>query len=72
MELFKLDPSQVTSYEEQGFHLRAPIQQVVFSILFGPEDQPSLELTWSQLRGCVQFILEPITGRRERVRNSTF
>ena len=67
MDIFKLDPQQVNEYEEQGLNLRAPLQQVVFTILFGDETAPNLRLGWSQLRGCVQFILEPNTGRRERV-----
>ena len=68
MDIFKLDPKQVGEYEEQGLNLRAPLQQVIISILFGDETPPNLSLTWSQLRGCVQFILEPISGRRERVK----
>ena len=66
MDVFKLDAQHVADYEEQGLNIRAPLQQVVFEILFGA-NPPDLQLSWSQLRGCAQFILEPITGRVERV-----
>ena len=69
MEVLKLDASQVAIYEEQGFSLRAPLQQAIFEVLF-TGDAPSVQLTWSQIRGSCQYITQTATGRRERVRFS--
>ena len=69
MQILKLDSKQVAAYEERGFKLLEPLQQVIFEIIFEQESHPSMELTWSQLRGCVRYISDPVSGRRERVKN---
>ena len=68
MELLQLDSPQVAQYEERGFQLLLPLQQVIYEILFETEQAPDFNLTWTQIRGCVYYILETASGRRERVR----
>ena len=67
MEVLKLDAQQVANYEEQGFSLLAPLQQAIYQVLFPADEGLELQLTWSQIRACIQFITETATGRRERV-----
>ena len=69
MDLFKLDSKQVADYGTRGFKLLEPLQQDVFKILCQDQQAPALSLTWDQLRGCVFYIFEEYSGRRERVRN---
>ena len=68
MDILKLDAQQVAHYEEQGFQILAPLQVSIFKVFFGDDGAPSLQLSWPQIRACVQFITEPATGRRERVK----
>ena len=68
MELFRLSGVQVHQYECRGFQLIAPLQEIIFSIFFEATEAPAIQLSWSQLRGCYQFLMEPASNRRERVK----
>ena len=70
MDLFRLSDLQVHDYECRGFKFIEPSQELVFSIFFEDNAAPDINLTWSQLRGCFQFILETADNRRERVKNA--
>ena len=72
MDLFRLSDLQVHDYESRGFNFLQPSQALVFSIFFEEGEAPNINLTWSQLRGCFQFIFENAANRRERVIFSKF
>ena len=67
MDLFNLQQDRVEEYALAGFNLRAKVQDLIFQFLIETGDVTTVELTWSQLRSCYQYLQETQSGRFERV-----
>ena len=68
MDLFNLQAGRVQELATAGFDLRAKTQVLIFESLIETGDVTTVELTWSQLRSCYQYLQENHAGRFERVR----
>ena len=68
MDLFNLAAPQVAEHADAGFDLRLKCQELLFQFLIETGDVSVIQLSWSQLRSCYQYMQESTTGRLERVR----